>query len=109
MERGFVGAARLTTGVSVEEQLGALWGKSDRDGRGWGLLLQHLLDTAAVAERVWDEVLPVPLQRALSDVSDGAGRQLFVAVAALHDVGKATPPFQCKDDAGRARVEAAGL
>lgn len=52
-----VGVADLMVGAdsALRRQLGALWGKSaKRAGGRANLLLSHLLDTAAVAELIWD-------------------------------------------------------
>ncbi|WP_255649463.1 CRISPR-associated endonuclease Cas3'' [Frankia sp. ArI3] len=73
------------------------------------LLLGHLLDTAAVGELVWDRYLAPVIRERLDAVSDGQGRALFALVCGLHDVGKATPAFQMKDDGLAARVRAAGF
>jgi CRISPR-associated endonuclease/helicase Cas3 len=92
--------------------LGALWGKSaERAGGRENLLLEHLLDTAAVAERMWDEFL-APATRALVDeVAGGAGRGrvLFAWLCGIHDLGKATPAFQRMWPEGAVAVRAAGL
>lgn len=54
--------------------LGALWGKSaGRAGGTANLLLSHMLDTAAVAEIVWDRYLPAVTRRRLDAVAGGAG------------------------------------
>ncbi|KJE20495.1 CRISPR-associated helicase, Cas3 family [Frankia torreyi] len=90
--------------------LGVVWGKSAEKGGGsMHLLLGHLLDTAAVGELVWDRYLAPVIRERLDAVSDGQGRALFALVCGLHDVGKATPAFQMKDDGLAARVRAAGF
>ncbi|MFI7081270.1 CRISPR-associated helicase Cas3' [Micromonospora sp. NPDC049903] len=88
--------------------LGVWWGKSDAGGRP-NLLLQHLLDTAAVAELLWDRYLAPGTRSWLNAVSGGAGRTFFALVAGLHDVGKATPAFQAKVDGLARKVRAVGL
>lgn len=77
-----------------------LWAKTDAEGRPHSLR-GHLLDAAAVAELIWDEFLAPAAQRMFDGVADGRGRDLLVMVAALHDVGKATPAFQVKAGRGR--------
>ncbi|WP_261570795.1 CRISPR-associated helicase Cas3' [Frankia gtarii] len=90
--------------------LGVVWGKSAEKGGGlMHLLLGHLLDTAAVGELVWDRYLAPVIRKRLDVVSDGQGRELFALVCGLHDVGKATPAFQMKDDGLAVRVRAAGF
>ncbi|MEU4826865.1 CRISPR-associated helicase Cas3' [Actinomadura sp. NPDC023710] len=88
-----------------------LWGKSaGRAGGRSNLLLQHLLDTAAVAELIWDYYLSPSIRRALNAVAGhGEGRRLFAWVCGIHDIGKATPAFQHMDAAGAARVLGAGM
>lgn len=86
----------------------ALWAKSDAGGSPVSLL-QHLLDTTAVAELLWDQVLPEAVRRPLDAVMDGRGRDLFRLLAGWHDLGKATPGFQGKVPALAAGVDATGL
>lgn len=112
-----MGARHLRTvggrsyGVAVTEgssSLGVLWGKSASRG-GASLLVQHLLDTAAVGEIVWSSFLPSAVTGPWDEVTDGHGRQVFAALCGLHDIGKASPAFQSKDpDLSRA-VQLAGL
>lgn len=85
-----------------------LWGKSSPDGSPVPLL-QHLLDAAAVAERLWDDVLADSVRRPWDEVTDGRGREMFSLLAGWHDLGKATPGFQAKDANLAARVDAGGL
>lgn len=88
--------------------LGVLWGKS-KAGEGPNLLIQHLLDTAAVAELMWDHYLAPAFRRRVDDIAQGQGRRFFSWLCAMHDVGKATPAFQYQvEDLGQA-VAAAGL
>lgn len=97
---------------AVVRQLGALWGKSaKRAGGRRNLLLSHLLDTAAVAELMWDLYLAPSVKRMLDEVAGGPGRgkRLFAWACGVHDCGKATPAFQHLDDDGAAAVRAAGL
>ncbi|MFJ4090996.1 CRISPR-associated helicase Cas3' [Kitasatospora sp. NPDC089913] len=98
--------------VDVRAWLGALWGKSaGKAGGTVNLLLSHMLDTAAVAEVVWDHYLPQVTRRQLDAVAGGPGkgRRLFSWLCGIHDLGKATPAFQRIDAAGEAAVRRAGL
>ncbi|MFJ6015341.1 CRISPR-associated endonuclease Cas3'' [Streptomyces sp. NPDC092952] len=80
-----------------------LWGKAaglGKDARGvphTHPVVCHLLDTAAVAEVVWDELL-TEYQRssvaAALRVTDEQARTLAAFWAGLHDIGKITVPFQ---------------
>ncbi|GAA4838753.1 CRISPR-associated helicase/endonuclease Cas3 [Kitasatospora terrestris] len=92
--------------------MAALWGKSaGKAGGSANLLLSHMLDTAAVAEAMWDRYLPQAMRWRLDAVAGdpGKGRRLFAWLCGIHDCGKATPAFQCLDAAGEAAVRRAGL
>lgn len=84
-------------GVDNELPLTSLfWAKSNAGGVPHSLV-GHLRDTAAVGELLWDRFLAPKVHRQLNDAAGGArGRDLLVALCALHDVGKATPAFQIK-------------
>lgn len=91
-------------------QLGALWGKSRQKAGGrTNLLLSHLLDTAAVAEQIWDNYLPPSTRQTLQVISGGRGRMFFAWLCGVHDCGKATPAFQRVDAEGAEAVRRAGL
>ncbi|MFJ2649465.1 CRISPR-associated helicase Cas3' [Streptomyces sp. NPDC087420] len=92
--------------------LGVLWGKSEEKAGGrMNLLLSHLLDTAAVAERLWDGFVSPSTRRMLDAIAGGAGRGrfLFMWLCGIHDCGKATPAFQSMWPKGALAVRAAGL
>lgn len=73
----------------------AFWGKSSADGAVLPLM-QHLFDTAAVGELLWDRFM-ASHQRDMWDATAGQrGRDVFVLLCGLHDVGKASPAFQSK-------------
>lgn len=82
-----------------------LWAKREPKGKPkaettqYHLLIYHLLDVAAVACCMWDDVLgagqKIWLQETLC-LDKGATRQLLALLAGLHDIGKATPGFQKK-------------
>lgn len=88
----------------------SLWAKSgDSGGHG---LLAHLLDVAAVAEAVLRREPPAALDpvRAATGLNEpDQAIRWASSLVGLHDLGKATPGFQAKWDAGRAIVERAGL
>ena len=91
---------------------GVLWGKSEEKAGGKkNLLLSHLLDTAAVAERLWDCFL-APTTKDMLDMTAGGpgrGRRFFAWLCGIHDCGKATPAFQRLWPKGAEAVRAAGL
>jgi CRISPR-associated endonuclease/helicase Cas3 len=99
---------RHDDGGSSHPALRVLWGKSNAAG-SVHLLLAHLLDTAAVAELMWDRYLAPALKDKLDSSCDGDGRAVFALLCGLHDVGKASPAFQSKVPALAAEVRAAGL
>ena len=76
----------------------AIWAKKSRDGL-WLPLIDHLQDTAKVARMLWDEWVS---SGARSLVAQKIGRtpkeagDVFVFLAAIHDLGKATPAFVTK-------------
>lgn len=99
-------------GSDVMARLGALWGKSaKRAGGTTNLLLSHLLDTAAVAEQIWDHYLAASTRRMLDEMAGGPdrGRLFFSWVCGIHDCGKATPAFQCIDETEAEATRRAGL
>jgi CRISPR-associated endonuclease/helicase Cas3 len=85
-----------------------LWGKSNASGKV-NLLLQHLLDAAAVAECLWDGYLAPAVRARIDDCCEGDGRSLLALLCGLHDVGKASPAFQVKVSVLADRVGALGL
>jgi CRISPR-associated endonuclease/helicase Cas3 len=99
-------------GPEVIAQLAVLWGKSKGKAGGvTNLLLSHLLDTAAVAELMWDGFLAPATHELLDAVAGGPGRgrRLFLWLCGVHDCGKATPAFQRLDPERARAVRAAGL
>ena len=93
------------TGAKAEQ----LWGKSAGVAGRPLQLVQHLLDTAAVMEILWDEYLAPRVRDEVAAVSSGSGRSLLAFLAGVHDVGKASPAFQAKDAGLADGVRAAGL
>lgn len=79
-----------------------LWAKKcEKDGLWkWMSLYQHLVDTKNVVGLLWEYWLS-PGQRKIISKSIGAideveGKNLIKFLAAIHDIGKATPSFQIK-------------
>ncbi len=93
------------------------WGKRDREAQGQGdtayhPLLFHLLDVAAVAACLWDEVLGRQVRQSVSGrlgLSPEQTRGWLAFWAGLHDLGKATPAFQDKWPTAKQRLQDAGL
>ncbi|BAL94034.1 CRISPR-associated helicase/endonuclease Cas3 [Rubrivivax gelatinosus] len=90
-------------------QVRAIWAKSgDTQGHG---LLAHMLDVAAVAQRILEREPPAALDRTAAALGLDTKQALrtIAAWAGLHDYGKAIPGFQCKWPTGYNALVAAGL
>lgn len=91
----------LDTGMQRQYRyIRALWAKKPHDASMRSLsLFDHLCDTAAMAKKLWHFRVSKGNKNYIADACctdiDGAGR-LFVFLAAVHDIGKATPAFQLK-------------
>ncbi|CAO5252894.1 CRISPR-associated endonuclease Cas3'' [Frankia sp. AgKG'84/4] len=86
-------------------RLAALWAKTG-SRRNWHPLWAHVTDAAAVADWLWRLGLAPSFRRAVGDLFPGGeedGRLLLCWLAALHDLGKASPAFQA-DNAARAAI-----
>lgn len=81
--------------MADQDSIPLLWAKSDAGGRPHSLI-GHLLDTAAVAEIIWDEFMAPVTRRLLDQACHGRGRETYVLICGLHDIGKASPAFQKK-------------
>ncbi len=88
-----------------------LWAKTS--DVNWLSLGDHLLDTVAVAEILWQRwvapAVKVQLATALGGADDSEARALAVWLAGLHDLGKATPAFQVQVADLAAGVRESGL
>jgi CRISPR-associated endonuclease/helicase Cas3 len=94
----------------------SVWGKSVRDDQQrpieWLPLHQHLDDAQAVAGRLVDEWLPRQVvDRIAEDLPDGLDgvRRLVCWLAAVHDVGKASPAFAVQVNTLADRMRRNGL
>ncbi|MFG1918087.1 CRISPR-associated helicase Cas3' [Micromonospora sp. NPDC048898] len=91
----------------------------DVDLRLWGKwrgllapypLIWHLVDTGAVAGRLWDRYLTTGQRRVIAaglGVDEGHARRLVMLWASLHDLGKAIPGFQGQDLAAASALRGA--
>lgn len=59
----------------------------------WHPLLSHMIDAANVAGQIWDRYLSRAMKKALHP-SLKSGRALYMWLAGLHDLGKASPVHQ---------------
>ncbi|MEU2086902.1 CRISPR-associated endonuclease Cas3'', partial [Streptomyces albus] len=106
------GEGRFGLRGRLEGPVLSLWGKHDGDSEGWLPLWQHMEDSAAVAGLLWDRWLPWSVRRLIGRVLPGGeadGRRLAVWLAAVHDIGKATPAFACQVEGLADRMRAEGL
>jgi len=90
----------------------ALWAKlpKPRGESGYHPLLYHLLDVAAVAEAMWQEVLTPQARQWIAErigLSVGEAGRWIAFLAAVHDVGKASPVFARQDPALPGRLRGA--
>ncbi|WP_437744058.1 CRISPR-associated helicase Cas3' [Sorangium sp. So ce1504] len=108
--------AENATSARFDPRVWQLWGKADptraREGSpDWHPLLCHVLDVVACAERLLLQVRPDRLDAmaaALALPREAALPWLLFFVA-LHDLGKATPPFQAKVPGRVVALRALGL
>lgn len=81
------------------DPLEVLWAKYDQVTEHHHLLIYHLLDVAAVAVVMWQQVLSASQKAWLGELlemtEDGA-IQFIALLVGLHDIGKATADFQRK-------------
>ena len=97
-------ALRDTVKISAGTVHKFLWAKREPRGRkaktrDYHALIYHLLDVAAVAYGMWDDVLGAGQKAWLVEMlglDETAARGMMALLAGLHDIGKATPAFQKK-------------
>ena len=77
-----------------------LYAKTDRQNRDRiHLLLYHLLDVGTVAHAMWQQVFTLSFRQQMADLLGTTvveAGQFVAFVAALHDLGKASPAYQNK-------------
>lgn len=80
----------------------SLWAKKSNVNGSllWLPLTVHMVDTASVARKLWNQWLPDGIRQMITNGMIGEGHeeplQLLLFLAAVHDLGKATPVFQAK-------------
>lgn len=90
-------------------RLAAKFGRGDRPGDvpAYHPLYCHMADVAAVAQQLWDRVLPSSVRDLLSNglgLPEETAREWVGFLAGLHDFGKATRDFQGRDSTAAARL-----
>jgi CRISPR-associated endonuclease/helicase Cas3 len=93
------------TWQGLSRQALSFWGKTgepnDEGDKTWLPLYIHLNDTAGIAERLWDEWLPISTRRVIASAFDNdekLARAFVVFICGIHDIGKATPIFEAKTE-----------
>lgn len=89
-----------------------LWGKIDKKTGQIHPLLCHMLDVAAVVKIMWQRVLTDGMRGHFSKLlglSEDDTGELFAFWAGLHDLGKACPGFQRKNDIAKQRLQDEGF
>lgn len=75
-------------------------------------LICHMVDVAIVAGSLWDHCVPPGTQKLLAGalaLNDEDARRWVAYLAGLHDLGKASRPFQAKDHNHSARLADSGV
>lgn len=95
------------------EQHFQFWAKFAKDDeKNYHPLIWHMLDSAAVAKTLWEDLLSTAFKQSLSDKFkfpiDELGKLLAFWIS-LHDIGKASPEFQKKNTFLKNILEANGF
>lgn len=79
----------------VSPAAASLWAKYDKARDSSMPLHVHMSDSAGVALRVWDDWVPAFVRRDLAAAvgNEDSARRMLSWLAAVHDLGKATPAF----------------
>src|ERR1039457_4645166 len=83
----------------VEASVTRIWAKTNSATGQWHPLLYHLVETSAVASLLWDEILAPSTCKVIADALGlplDESRQWSLFLVGAHDLGKASPSFQCK-------------
>jgi CRISPR-associated endonuclease/helicase Cas3 len=83
----------------VEASVTRIWAKTNSGTCQWHPLLYHLVETSATASLLWDEILAPSTHKVIADALGlplDEARQWSLFLVGAHDLGKASPSFQCK-------------
>jgi CRISPR-associated endonuclease/helicase Cas3 len=101
---------------ALSEQALSIWAKSVYQDRSFSddrylQLWQHMEDTDEISLHVWDEFVPDSVKMLIAeDVGDvETAKELYRFVAAVHDVGKASPAFEVQSKQFAVRVRESHL
>ncbi|MEU9190792.1 CRISPR-associated helicase Cas3' [Streptomyces sp. NPDC048484] len=108
------GQGEPRTGLSgrLSGPVRSVWAKHSRDTEGWLPLWCHMEDSGSVAGLLWDHWVPSNVRSLVAEALPGGdedARRLAVWLAAVHDIGKATPAFACQVDQLADRMRGEGL
>ncbi|MDY6916486.1 MAG: CRISPR-associated helicase Cas3' [Chloroflexota bacterium] len=101
--------------MATEDVLLEVWAKKKTDSGGAEIrypLLYHMLDVAVVALAVWQSCLQSGARHFCAEqlgVDEMEARRLISCWAGLHDIGKASPGFQCQDEATKLQLKNSGF
>ena len=107
---------RLYLNSAVEKKPAhyALWAKAQRKGEEFHPLLYHLIDVGMCAKALWDKALSLGLKEQLAtafpaEMSAEKTGNFLAFLAATHDIGKASPSFQQRNEPSIQRLKDAGF
>jgi CRISPR-associated endonuclease/helicase Cas3 len=92
----------------------ALWAKAQRKGTEFHPLLYHLIDVGMCTKALWDGALSSGLKEQLSkafsaEMSAEETGDFLAFLAATHDIGKASPSFQQRNEPSIKRLKDVGF
>ncbi len=85
--------------LGFETSIARIWAKTDSKTGRWHPLLYHMVETSAVASVFWDDILAPGTRGVIADALGlpvDEARQWSLFLTGVHDLGKASPSFQCK-------------
>ena len=92
----------------------SLWAKTGAEEmrHRFSPLYVHMSDSGQTMRHLWREWLPVSIKQLVTrnlELDEVSAENTLAWLAAVHDIGKATPGFQCKNSDLAERVEEQGL
>lgn len=84
----------------MRKEILKFWAKTTADQKqpkAFHPLICHLIDVAAVTQKIWQDVLSQATKTRINEAFDVVNPESLVAfIAGLHDLGKCSPPFQLR-------------